>query len=63
MEEQTPVIYFLGSSPEKYQPIIPTFVVGWDSSRLRVQLAFGALIGASAAAIPPDAPERRYALR
>jgi hypothetical protein len=26
MEEQIPIIYFLGSSPGKYQPIIPTFV-------------------------------------
>ena len=63
MEEQIPVIYFLGSSPGRYQPIIPTFVVGWDPGRLRVQLAFGALVGASAAALPPAAPERRYALR
>jgi putative restriction endonuclease len=63
MEEQIPIIYFLGSSPGKYQPIIPAFVVGWDPGRLRAQLAFGALIGASAAAIPPGAPERRYALR
>jgi len=28
-----------------------------------VQLAFGALVGASAQAVPPDAPEQRYALR
>jgi putative restriction endonuclease len=63
MEEQIPIVYFLGSSPGKYQPIIPTFVVGWDPSRLRAQLAFGALVGASAAATPPTAPERRYALR
>jgi putative restriction endonuclease len=46
-----------------YQPIIPTFIVGWHPERLRVQLAFGALVGASAQAVPPDAPERRYALR
>jgi putative restriction endonuclease len=63
MEDQIPVIYFLGASPGRYQPIIPTFVVGWEPSRLRIQLAFGALVGASAAAIPPAAPERRYALR
>jgi putative restriction endonuclease len=31
--------------------------------RLRVQLAFGAIVGASADAAPPAAPERRYALR
>jgi len=37
--------------------------VGFYPERLRVQLAFGALVGASAQAMPPDAPERRYALR
>src|SRR5215469_11225561 len=63
MERQIPVIYFLGTSPGRYQPIIPTFIVGWNPERLRVQLAFGALVGASAQAAPPDAPERRYALR
>jgi putative restriction endonuclease len=63
MERQIPVIYFLGTSPGRYQPIIPTFIVGWHPERLRVQLAFGALVGASAQAVPPDAPERRYALR
>ena len=63
MEEQIPVIYFLGTSPGRYQPIIPTFIVGWHPGSLRAQLAFGAIVGASAEAVPPDAPERRYALR
>ena len=35
MREHTPVIYFLGTSPGRYQPIIPTFVVGWHPERLR----------------------------
>jgi hypothetical protein len=61
MERQIPVIYFLGTSPGRYQPIIPTFIVGWYPERLRVRLAFGAIVGASAQAVPPDAPERRYA--
>src|SRR5690242_12489662 len=63
MQQQIPVIYFLGTSPGRYQPIIPTFIVGWHPERLRVQLAFGAPVGASAQAVPPEAPERRYALR
>jgi hypothetical protein len=62
MEGQIPVIYFLGTSPGRYQPIIPTFIVGWHPERLQVQLSFGALVGASAQAVPPDAPERRYAV-
>ncbi len=56
MQRQTPIIYFLGTSPGRYQPIIPTFIVGWHPESLRVQLAFGALVGASAQATPPDAP-------
>jgi hypothetical protein len=33
-ERQIPLIYFLGVSPERYQAIIPTFVLGWDPRRL-----------------------------
>ena len=62
MQQQIPVIYFLGTSPGRYQPIIPTFIVGWPE-RLRVELAFGAIVGASAQATLPASPERRYALR
>jgi putative restriction endonuclease len=63
MEQQIPIIYFLGTSPGRYQPIIPTFIVNWHSERLWAQLAFGAIVWASADAVPPAAPERRYALR
>ena len=63
MQQQIPVIYFLGASPGRYQPIIPTFIVGWHPERLRVQLTFGALVGASVQATLPASPERRYALR
>jgi putative restriction endonuclease len=63
MRKQTPVIYFLGTSPGRYQPIIPTFVVGWHPEHLRAQLAFGSIVGASAEAVLPAAPERRHALR
>jgi putative restriction endonuclease len=60
---RSPVIYFLGTSPGRYQPIIPTFIVGWHPERLRVDLAFWVIIGASAQATLPAPPERRYALR
>ncbi len=63
MQRQIPVIYFLGTSPGRYQPIIPTFIVGWHPERLRVDLAFGMTVGASAQATLPASPERRYALR
>jgi len=63
MQQQIPVIYFLGASPGRYQPIIPTFIVGWHPERLQVRLAFGMILGASAQATLPASPERRYALR
>jgi hypothetical protein len=63
MQRQIPVICFLGTAPGRYQPIIPTFIVGWHPERLRVDLAFGVTVGASAQAALPSAPERRYALR
>ena len=63
MESRTPIIYFLGTSPGHYQPIIPTFIFGWHPERLRVELAFGSVVGASAQAAAPATPERRYALR
>ncbi len=63
MQQQIPLIYFLGTSPGRCQPIIPTFIVGWHPERLRVDLAFGVIVGASAQATLPASPERRYALR
>jgi putative restriction endonuclease len=63
MQKQIPIIYFLATSPGRYQPIIPTFIAGWHPERLRVDLAFGAIVGASAQATLPASPERRYALR
>jgi hypothetical protein len=56
MRRQIPVIYFRGTSPGRYQPIIPAFIVGWRHERLRAELAFGALVGASAHAVPPEGP-------
>jgi putative restriction endonuclease len=61
-EHQIPLIYFLGVSPGRYQAIVPTFVVDWDSRRLTARIAFGALAGATARATAPDPVERRYAL-
>jgi putative restriction endonuclease len=63
MQQQIPIIYFLGTSPGRVQPIIPTFIVGWHPEQLRVELAFGMIVGASAQAALPASPERRYALR
>jgi putative restriction endonuclease len=29
-ENQTPIIYFLGIAPGRYQALLPTFISGWD---------------------------------
>ena len=62
MIDRIPTIYFLGTSPGLYQPIIPTFVVGWDLSQLKARLSFG-LPGELNADPGESVIERRYALR
>jgi putative restriction endonuclease len=58
-EQAVPIIYFLGISPGRYEPLIPTFVVDWDRRALKARLAF-----AEPAALAPPATEveRRYAM-
>lgn len=62
MEDRVPIIYFLGVAPGMYQPILPTYVVGWDARGLKAEIAFG-LQEAKAVEFPVSAGERRYALR
>jgi putative restriction endonuclease len=62
MEHRIPIIYFLGVAPGLYQPIVPTYVVGWDARGLKASIAFG-VVEATAAEYPGTAIERRYALR
>ena len=66
-ETETPILYFLGTSPRRYQAMLPTYVVGWDAGALKATLAFGDALAPGAAALqdsrPPDsAAERRYGL-
>lgn len=60
MENATPFIYFLGTSPGIYKALIPSFVIGWDPSGLKARIAFNAEEEAS---VPETSAERRYALR
>ena len=62
MENQTPIIYFLGISPGRYQAIMPTYIVGWNSTALKAQIAFGD-VNRPNFVTPETGPERRYALR
>ena len=74
-EEGVPILYFLGTSPGRYQALLPTYVVGWNRAGLRASLAFGEALGipreiaspsteaALIARNPPEtATERRYGL-
>lgn len=40
-EAGTPLIYFLGTAPGRYQAVLPTYVADWDAGALRTTLAFG----------------------
>ena len=61
-EHQVPVIYFLGVTPGRYQPLIPTFISGWDPAALKASISFG-LPDRDDFSSPPESAERRYALR
>ena len=63
LQEQVPIIYFLGVAPGRYTAHFPTFVVEWDATSLRAGVAFGAPLTSSETATVPDAAERKYALR
>jgi putative restriction endonuclease len=63
MQEQVPVLYFLGVAPGRYTVHFPTFVVDWDAAKLKAGLAFGMMLSTADAAKTPDTAERKYALR
>ena len=59
-EEQVQVIYFLGTSPGRYQAIILSFIAGWDREGKTARVAFGL---PNETSLSGEATERRYALR
>ena len=61
-ENQVPVIYFLGITPGRYQPIWPVYIADWDAKALKVRVVFVASDQKELAA-PQNVQERRYALR
>ena len=62
-EHQIPVIYFLGVSPGRYLPLIPTFIIDWSSTQLKATIAFGDVASRRWDKRPPTTDDRRYALR
>jgi putative restriction endonuclease len=61
-ENRIPIIYFLGIAPGRYQAVLPAFILGWDATALKAQIAFG-MSDQGTLAPPDNALERRYALR
>ena len=57
-----PIIYFLGFSPSRYIPILPTFITDWDPQTLKVRLEF-AIPSQQPVIAYPGEDERRYAMR
>jgi putative restriction endonuclease len=61
-----PIVYFVGTRPNHYHPIYPTFVEEDYPAELRVLLAFGKMRGPYDEREPvhiPDENERRYVVR
>ncbi len=61
-ENRVPIIYFVGISPGRYQPIFPSFISGWDRKALKARVAF-ASPDDETLTMPKSARERKYALR
>jgi putative restriction endonuclease len=62
MEQQIPILYFVGTEPGKYLAIVGAYIVGFDRARLKAQVAFSAA-AAPALNVAPAEAERRYAMR
>lgn len=62
MENQVPIVYFLGIAPGRYEAMLPAFITGWDARTLKASVAFG-LPEHDMVAPPETVLERRYALR
>ena len=61
-EDHTPVIYFLGMAPGRYEAFVPVFIAGWDPKTLKTRIEFG-VPGEHHLTPPENWAERRYALR
>lgn len=62
LQDQIPIVYFLGIAPGRYQAVVPAFIAGWEARSLKARIAFG--VGDQDVLAPPEnALERRYALR
>ena len=64
--EKTPIIYFMGLSPERYVPIAPAFIYGWDARSGTCQIGPGKIVGTPTSIVEQrpfePADDRRYYL-
>ena len=64
--DRTPIIYFMGLFPQRYMPIAPAFIYGWDAGSGICQVGPGKLVGTPTSIVeqrpfePTD--DRRYYL-
>lgn len=61
-EHRVPIIYFIGIAPGRYSTIVPAFVVGWNATTLKAEIAFSEPRPAENG-VKELSLERRYALR
>src|SRR6266851_6306432 len=59
MENQVPIVYFLGIAPGRYQAMLPAFISGWDAAALKARIVFG-IPDQPVVRPPATAIERRY---
>lgn len=64
-ESGTPVVYFLGVAPGRYQAIFPAFIAEWSREEKKARVAFGlpTSTGRETLAAWDTVAERRYALQ
>jgi len=60
MNEEIPIVYFLGVAPGQYQSMIPTFIVSWDATTLKARIAFGLDEGSSLSQPTGRAPTSEF---
>jgi putative restriction endonuclease len=62
-ENRIPIIYFVGAAPNRFVPIFPAYIGGWDREGLKAAIGFGEPALFDESRYPDTAPARRYAIR
>ena len=62
-EQRIPIIYFIGIAPGRFTAVFPSYVGGWDRTKLKASVGFGDPNTYVDDRFPDTEPARRYALR